>query len=174
MKFAVFISQKLVAYWQYYLGQSKLFPVQRLMLNKITIPSLEAEFSESGAYAMGALNKCTKMTNTYIHIKYNVHQIFFLWSKVCILFLRIKFRWQFNCTKNLNVIRKIIYVPKKINLGNGPHNSSFSFFWRIKLYGCPNALNLDGFCPIRQQIMSARCLETPLHCLCVQLRLANP
>lgn len=101
---------------------------------------------------MGALNKCTKMTNTYIHIKYNVHQIFFLWSKVCILFLRIKFRWQFNCTKNLNVIRKIIYVPKKIN-SRRPRNSSLILFWRIA-YGCPNALNLDGFCPIRQQIMS--------------------
>ena len=51
-------------------GSIKVVPSAKVGVKQITIPSLEAEFSESGAYAMGALNKCTKMTNTYIHIKY--------------------------------------------------------------------------------------------------------
>lgn len=48
----------------------KVVPSAKVGVKQITIPSLEAKFSESGAYAMGALNKYTKMTSTYIRIKY--------------------------------------------------------------------------------------------------------
>lgn len=58
MKFAVFISQN----WLH-IGSIiwvKVVPSAKVGVKQITIPSLEAGFSESGAYAMGALNKCTR------------------------------------------------------------------------------------------------------------------